>query len=664
MRPALLLLSIAAILPAGEPSPVPTGERVEVIDGRTVIHPYPIAPAFLNVLPEADERAYQDRIQRALEAYRGAFKGNPATRYGNSYFENEKQSYPNAFIDFVNGERETLQFLQADDVDGYNRITLMVDWFPCFTIRSQTRKYFWMGQYLTPEYRAKMFESARIWTEKDPLRRPHPAFVPPKPGEKPVENWSPTGKNSWVDVRNTDNLRAMRDGAVYLMAEETGNAEVAATYKERIRAYATACFSTGMGEWDSANYLAHTIVGYLQIYDFAKDPEVKALAKGVLDYLSTVAATAYFKGAVVAPNARDYNNVGPKEGFAGEAWLWFGDNDEAKESRPYRDFIHMATSAYRPPAAVLALARKEFAKPVEILQAKPTYAGWFEKSGGEDRVEYPVFLHVGRTYQIGTLPFLHRGDVNGFRLGWQESHRGVATLIAFSGTKGYKGHATATNGKDQVAQHRDAILWMNKEPGADLHLSVPLSATVSQQSGWTFVQGERTWLAIRPIAANGGATDAAAVESLWARKDKKTGQVTGSRYPDDTILSWTGDGSGPCGLYMELGEAPDHASFAAFQAAVTGTAKVDASGLAKGRVAATGSRGQQVGLTLTEQGWPVVERGGAVHDWARHQALYQTGSTGSSPVTLGWKQGQLKVVAGGRTFVGTLKDGRYTWENR
>ncbi len=141
MRPVLLLLSIAVILPAGEPSPVPTGERVEVVDGRTVIHPYPIAPAFLNVLPEADERAYQDRIQRALEAYRGAFKGNPGVRYGNTFFENEKQSYPNAMIDFVNGERATLGFLQSDDVDGYNSHTLMVDWYPCFTIRSQTRKY-------------------------------------------------------------------------------------------------------------------------------------------------------------------------------------------------------------------------------------------------------------------------------------------------------------------------------------------------------------------------------------------------------------------------------------------------------------------------------------------------------------------------------------------
>jgi hypothetical protein len=663
-RPLATLLVIATAC-AGEPSPVPTDERIEVIDGRTVIRPYPIEARFLTVLPEAEERAFQERVNHELSAFKGAFKGNPGVRYGNTYFENEKQSYPHAFIDFANGARDALLFLEADDHDDYSSLTLRVDWYPCFTIRSQTRKYFWLGQYLTPDYRKKMFESARIWTEQDPLRRPHPAYTPPKPGTAPVEDWTPRGKNSWVDVRNTDNLRAMRDGAVFLMAEETGNTAVAALYKERIRAYATACFMTGMGEWDSANYLAHTIVGYLQIYDFAKDPEVKALAKGVLDYLATVAAMAYFRGGVAAPNARDYNNVGPKEGFAGEAWLWFGDNDRTTGAKPYRDFIHLASSAYRPPAAVLALARKQFERPVEILQAKPTYSGWFQKPDGEDRVEYPVTLHVGHTYQVGTLPFLHRGDVNGFRLGWEESKRGVATLIAFSGVKGYKGHATATNGKDQVAQFRNTILWMNRDPGAALHLAVPLSAEISQQAGWTFVRGERTWLALRPINASGGTVAEAAIDALFTRKDKKTGQVTGSRYPDDTILGWTGDGKDPCGLYLEVGEEAVEGSFDAFRTSIQGNVAVDTSALAgSGRVAARGSRGQQVALTLTNDGLPLIERGGITHDWSKHQDLYATGSEGRSPVTLGWKQGELRVEAGGHLFVGRLRGGAYSWEQR
>jgi hypothetical protein len=649
---------IVVALTAGEPSPPPQGERFVVDGEHLTIKPYPIEERFLNVWPKADEEAYAKRISEAFAAYKGM------GGYGNPYFENEKQSYPNAFIDFINGNREkALKFLQADDCDGWNKHTLMVDWYPCFTIRSQTRKYFFFGGYLTPDYRSKMYDAARIWTEKDPLRRPHSSFVPPGEREKkgmPKEGgWTPEYFNSWVDVRNTDNLRAMREGAVYLMAEETGNAEVAKIYKQRIREYAQACFSTGMGEWDSGNYLAHTIVGTLQTYDFAKDPEVKALAKGILDYLSTVAAVAYFKGGVAAPNARDYNNVGPKQGFAGETWLWFGDCDAPESGKPYRDFVHLATSAYRPPPAVLALARKEFARPVEILQGKPTYDGWFKKPGGEDTLEYPVTLYVGHTYQFGTLPFLHRGDVNGFRIGMEEKTRGLATVIAFSGTKGYKGHATASNGQDQVAQYRNTALWMNRDAKADLHLAVPKAAKFTQDGAWTFIQGERTWMALKVINATGGAIDEATEKALWSGKDGK------SRYPLDTVLTWLGDGSGPCGLYLEIGEEKTHGDFAAFVASVKAKAKVETGELAaKRRVAATGSRGEQVAITLTDQGKPQIERGGKAWDWKSHELLYGSGAEGDSPVKLGWKQGVLEVKAGGKVFTGSMKDGQYTWENK
>lgn len=644
----------ASLLAAAEPTPPPTDERIVDRDGHVQLVPYPIEARFLNVLSEEDEQAIQERIGECLKAY------GTSGKYGNTYFENEKQSYPNAFIDFVNGNREpALKFLQSDDVDGWNKQTMMVDWFPCFTIRSQTRKYFFFGQYLDEAYRRKMFDSAKIWTERDPLRRPHEAFVPPseRKAKGMPENggWTPHFFNSWVDVRSTDNLRAMREGAVYLMAEETGNTEVAAIYKDRIRAYATACFSTGMGEWDSANYLAHTIVGYLQVYDFAKDPEVKALAKGILDYLSTVAAVAYFKGAVAAPNCRDYNNIGAKAGFAGETWLWFGDNDAPESGKPYRDFIHLATSAYRPPAAVMAVARKDFPRPVEILQGKPTYEGWFKKEGGEDTVEYPVTLHVGETYQIGTLPFLHRGDVNGFRLGMVEAKRGMATVLAFSGTKGYKGHATATNGKDQVGQLRNAVLWLNREPAADLHLSIPAAAAVERREDWTFIRGEATWIAAKGIQASGGEIDGDLVKSLFHDKDGK------SRYPDDTILTWTGSGANACGVYLEVGEAASHGSYDAFVTAVLGKAVIDAGKLAEsGRVAVTTSTGGSLALTLADRR-PVVERDGAVHDWERHRALYTDGSVGKSPVRLGWKEGILEVRAGGHAFTGRLVDGVYTW---
>lgn len=145
----LLLLSCAAFLPAAQPSPVATGEHVEIVGGHTVVYPYPIERTFLNVLPAAYEAGFQQRINEALAAYHETFNGG---KYGNAFFENEKNRYPHAFIDFVNGNRaESLKFLESDDIDGWSKPTLMVGWYPCFTIRSQTRKYFFLGQYLTPE---------------------------------------------------------------------------------------------------------------------------------------------------------------------------------------------------------------------------------------------------------------------------------------------------------------------------------------------------------------------------------------------------------------------------------------------------------------------------------------------------------------------------------
>ncbi len=136
----------------------------------------------------------------------------------------------------------------------------------------------------------------------------------------------------------------------------------------------TALYTTGMGEWDSANYLSHALTVYLQLYDFARDPEVKLLAKAQLDWVCAAAAVKYFRGSWAGPSIRDYGNIGPHSGAAGEFWHYFGEFAQPAE-KPYRDFVHLMTSAYRPPAAVVELARKNFPKPVEILASKPSYEG-------------------------------------------------------------------------------------------------------------------------------------------------------------------------------------------------------------------------------------------------------------------------------------------------
>ena len=79
-----------------------------------------------------------------------------------------------------------------------------------------------------------------------------------------------------------------------------------------------------------------------------------------------------------------------------------------------------------------------------------------------------------------------------------------------------------------------------------------------------------------------------------------------------------------------------------------------------GEVEAGHLGGTRVGVKLTTDASLVVFRDGQIHDWQTHADLW-AGS--GSPVSLGWKQGILRVHAGGYTFEGKLSGGRYSFSN-
>ena len=84
--------------------------------------------------------------------------------------------------------------------------------------------------------------------------------------------------------------------------------------------------------------------------------------------------------------------------------------------------------------------------------------------------------------------------------------------------------------------------------------------------------------------------------------------------------------------------------------------------VADGRVALTVdcADATRVGVKLTNDRTWVVFRDGQPHDWKTHGALW---AGAGSPVSLGWKEGVLKVQAGGHTFEGKLAEGRYAFTN-
>ncbi len=626
-----------------------------------------------------------------------------------TYQSDEKYSYPAAITQVLAGDRARgLALLQAEDrfAETDHAHTLGIDWFWSFTIKQQVRKYFLLGDLLDPDYRQRMYDAAKIWTASDPLPRfelaqltdcpdprvrayaikamttmtgedfgedaeawrswaaqyarqgwqvqeeaereanpnPHPLYgrgtggIGDGSGIKD-DGFGPKISGTWVDTRNNDNLRAMRETSVYLMAEETGNELTRRIYKEKIRLWVRNLYHFGMGEWDSPNYLPHTINAYLNLYDFARDPEARDLAEAALDWMVMSAALKYYRGGV-GPGSREFG--GASHAFASSLahpmYLWFGDCPLPDPDPRYDDHV-VITSRYRPPLALVALAHKRFERPVELLNTKPNYNQWKPGLDG-----YPVYfesLYFGRTYYLNSVLSGEEGWGGKFRLLADNAQRGVDYVFIHHTGRLYK------DVKGRMGQYRNLAVYMRPNNGEPVYFQWPRSADLRlEDDGW-YIGLDGTYLAIRPIGLGPLGEELPDAEDLVA----KWGRI--NRYWDESLRAAEPADEAPAylGAAVEVGEAPEHASFEAFIQAVRDRQRVDLERLGQGRVALTGTDGCRLTMTYRpDEALPRVERDGVLRDFTREWAVYASGSSDGAPVELGWRGGELTIRAGGRVL--------------
>jgi hypothetical protein len=594
--------------------------------------PLPVAvipKELANPWPAAWEKEYIQRVRMTLSHFKDVKLG------GGTYGENEKNFYATAMMALLNNRvAEATKALQEPDHEKIShQHTKGVDFYWCFTLKHQMRKYFFFRDFLTPEYRQQMFEGAKIWTSEDPLRRPHPVYG--SGGKSGV--WGPEAKGSWVDVRSTDNLRAMRDTSVYLMAEETGNIKTRDLYKERIRDYVRSLYHVGMMEWDSENYHSHTLAPYHNLYDFAKDTEVRLLAKAALDWLYAAAAVKYYRGAFTGPNCRDYGNSNVVFGanVCNALWLYFG-NSPQPDPHGERDAFYYITSSYRPPQAVVELARKNFQRPVEILATKPLYELWIP--GKYDSPRYWETTYIGRSFQLGSIQSAEpetTWNVSPMKLVTNNKERGADFWTVNSSA--LLGHATKNAG-DQIVQYGPLLIWMRPAKDSKFECLLPQAVPVKRTDDLWLYQYQECWLAVRPI-------------NLRYKQVSKPAGKLAEKYAQEQIEEWVSTQSeGYCGFALEVGEAPQFKDAASFEQAIRAKQKLDLNDVKSGDVALTGTNNQQLRIKYNQQNdLPMTWRNGKLFEQIKSKDLYRSNEE-IAPIGLGWQEGRLLVEAGGKTF--------------
>ena len=581
----------------------------------------PPPAALANPWPDDWESAFRERAARSVRTL--ASQRLSGTTYG----ESEKDLYPRAMAHVLAGDRARgLRYLQETDNQARtdHAHTGGIDLYWCFTLKGQVRKYFLFGPDLDPEYRERMRSAFASWTSADPLGRPHPRYGE---GNRTREGWGPDVKGGWVDARDTDNLRAMREVAIYLAAEESGNEATRQAALARIREYVVSLYQVGMREWDSSNYHGHALSSWHNLYDFARDSEVRGLAKACLDSLYATAAWKYRRGTFGGPQLRDYG--GSTVPFGGNAIhaleLYFGASP-LPDPAPDRDDVHHATSGYRPPRAVVHLARKEFVVPVETTSSKPPYRLWAPDGAMEPMYRETQF--VGAGYQMGTL-------VSGRpEQAWNPS---VFSLVVDDPARGAV-HASwmvappwehqSKRAGDQVAQFRNRVVWLRPAgPGSSFFLQLPADAQWSIATIPWRIDVRSVSLFVWPLQLGA------------ARTVTPPGRTAGA-FAKEAVFEISTVGEELAGFAMEVlpsgAPIPSKAAFAK---------------KAKNQYELIATDGGRLHVTWNaESDLPVVQRDGIAWDWAALRAPYAP-TTGSSPIRQDWLSGRLTVEAGGWRFV-------------
>jgi len=307
--------------------------------------------------------------------------------------------------------------------------------------------------------------------------------------------------------------------------------------------------------------------------------------------------------------------------------------------------VHQITSAYRPPLAVMNLARKKFERPVEIFAAKPGYSAT-TKYQSDSKPEYLETQYIANSYQMGSLTggtSVDGGDVNGFKiLAFDKANGAVALHAAPSANPAYPGSPMYKQGviaaQNRVAQQKNLALWLVKDGASPWLWVIPDDVKVSTDGGITFLECDRSWVAIRPLGVSTLKMDSALTRKLTENKK--------SRFPGHMVLSANGDGGAYCGLAVEVGEKESHGSFAAFKKAAK-SAEVDARELDKGIASYKATDGNHLGIHWNSDPLEL----GVWRNGTRRDLKADAGSLYRSPViNAEWGSGILEVSTGGEAF--------------
>jgi hypothetical protein len=309
-----------------------------------------------------------------------------------------------------------------------------------------------------------------------------------------VLEWMEGGTENHMFLQRASGLALMNGSGLPVAYPAT-----AATNEAWLRSEFNKFLTIGQGEFHSSVYYGYSIAGLLNLYDFSQDPELKKLAKGLLDWLATNMALRLSWGTSGGAESRGFDRNTWDSGLTAIAYLWWGDNQidfiEKMNDSYARLGLNAALSSYRPPQHLKAIARKEIPLPFEAFASHPPYYSYSENDQlwetfyvTED-YSLGTLLEPGRVYQVtGTI----RAQYATYKLVIRDPNQQQNVVISLGGTY-HTPLATGRTPGDQYLQKKGTVIYQSILTPEDLKAGVPPVSRLVLPSGYGAPQRYRDW---------------------------------------------------------------------------------------------------------------------------------------------------------------------------
>jgi len=323
-----------------------------------------------------------------------------------------------------------------------------------------------------------------------------------------VLEWNEQGTENHMFMQRLSGL-ALMDGSGWPNALPA----TAATNEAWLRAELNKFLTIGQGEFHSSTYYGYAIAGLLNLYDFARTPQLRQLAKAALDWYAANMAVRLSWGTAGGAESRGFDRgTWDGSGLSTVAWMWWGDSPQTAQ-RMDRSYAWVALPAalsdYRPPPQLKALARKEVPLPFLLKASHPGYYSYHQGN------QFWETFYVTEDYSLGTLvepqrSYQVKGTINAQYATYKlvvRDPKGVSNAVVSLGGTFHTPMATGRSPGDQYVQQGSAVIYQlrlnDQDKAAGVpdrsHLVLPARYGKPQQHGdWYIWRIEQTWLCARP----------------------------------------------------------------------------------------------------------------------------------------------------------------------